>query len=87
MARGPKYRTIVADPPWDVEWNANIGVGRSGRPGLPYQSMTVEAICALEVEGWAEKAAHLWLWTTATFLYDAPRVLDESATTGTATSE
>ena len=67
-----KYRTIVADPPWDLEWNANVGVGRSGRKGLPYPTMTLEAICGLDIP--ADDAAHLWLWTTATFLWDAPRV-------------
>lgn len=70
-----KHATIVADPPWAVEWNANIGVGRSGRPGLPYATMTVEEICALPVSEWADSSAHLWLWTTAGFLYDAPRVV------------
>lgn len=69
-----KYRTIVGDPPWALEWNANIGVGRSGRAGLPYPSMTQEAICGLDVASMAEDAAHLWLWTTATFLWDTPRV-------------
>lgn len=69
-----KYATIVADPPWSLEWNANIGVGRSGRRGLPYDTMTLEAICGLDVPGLAARDAHLWLWTTATFLWDAPRV-------------
>lgn len=69
-----RYRTIVADPPWALEWNANIGVGRSGRPGLPYPTMTLEAICGLDVVAMADAQAHLWLWTTATFLWDAPRV-------------
>ena len=70
-----KYRTIVADPPWALEWNANVGNGRSGRAGLPYPTMTAEAICALPVASWTASAAHLWLWTTAGFLYDAPRVV------------
>ncbi len=70
-----KYRTIVADPPWDIEWNANIGNGRSGRRGLPYAPMQLEQICGLDVAEWAERSAHLWLWTTAGFLWDAPRVV------------
>ena len=73
--RVTRYRTIVADPPWALEWNANVGVGRSGRAGLPYPTMTIEEICALPVTDWAEADAHLWLWTTATFLRDAPRVV------------
>lgn len=69
-----KYRTIVADPPWALEWNANIGVGRSGRKGLPYPTMTVEQICGVDIAAVAAQDAHLWLWTTASFLWDAPRV-------------
>ncbi len=69
-----RYTTIVADPPWALEWNANVGNGRSGRRGLPYPTMTLEEICALSVNDLAERDAHLWLWTTATFLWDAPRV-------------
>ena len=68
------FAAIVADPPWNLEWNANVGNGRSGRKGLPYPTMTLEAICALPVAEQAASSAHLWLWTTATFLYDAPRV-------------
>ncbi len=68
------FATIVADPPWALEWNANIGEGRSGRPGLPYGTMSLEQIAALPVASIAARDAHLWLWTTANFLWDAPRV-------------
>jgi N6-adenosine-specific RNA methylase IME4 len=70
-----KYRTIVADPPWDLEWHAGIGEGRSGRDGLPYPTMGMDAICGLNVDQLAERDAHLWVWTTANFLWDAPRVV------------
>lgn len=69
-----KYRTICADPPWALEWNARIGNGRSGEPGLPYDTMPLEAIAAMDVEALADDDAHLWLWTTHGFLWDAPRV-------------
>lgn len=36
--------------------------------------MTLEAICELPVADMADKSAHLWLWTTHGFLWDAPRV-------------
>ena len=68
------FQTIVADPPWALEWNANVGNGRSGRKGLPYPTMTMEEICALPVQGMAARDAHLWLWTTWNFLWSAPRV-------------
>ncbi len=70
----PPYTTIVADPPWALDWHAGRGVGRSGRDGLPYSTMPIEDICGLPVEQLAAKSAHLWLWTTATFLWHAPRV-------------
>lgn len=35
----------------------------------------LEAICGLDVTSLAERDAHLWLWTTAGFLWDAPRVV------------
>lgn len=72
---GVKYATIVADPPWAVDWHMGRGVGRHGRDGLPYDTMTVEEICGLPVSQLSADAAHLWLWTTATFLWDAPRVV------------
>ena len=77
-----RYRTIVADPPWAIEWNARAGAKSDGRPGsrggaygLPYAAMSVDAIAALPVADWVELDAHLWLWTTMTFLYDAPQVV------------
>lgn len=69
-----RFRTIVADPPWAVQWNARIGKGRSGKKGLPYPTMTLEEICAMPVGNLADDSAHLWLWTTSNFLWDAPRV-------------
>lgn len=70
-----KYRTIVADPPWDLRWNANLGQGRSGRPGLPYPTLPLEEIKALPISEFAEDDAHIYVWTTHTFLWDTPAVL------------
>lgn len=36
--------------------------------------MTIEEICSLPVSSVADTESHLWLWTTATFLWDAPRI-------------
>jgi N6-adenosine-specific RNA methylase IME4 len=36
--------------------------------------MNMEEVCSMDVQGLAEPDAHLWIWTTATFLYDTPRV-------------
>ena len=64
------YRTIVADPPWDVgrgpEWASN---GRS-RP-LTYPTMGLDDIARLPVRDLAEKNAHLYLWTINAYLEEA----------------
>lgn len=64
------YRTIVADPPWQMprngKWRSSFG--RDGqrdnaREALPYETLTVEAIKALPVGDLAAPDAHLYLWT------------------------
>ena len=75
--RAAKYRTIVADPPWDVERSfggANWANGERDRPDLPYQTMSLEDIADLPVHDWTAKDAHLYLWTTRQYLHDAPFV-------------
>lgn len=72
----PPYSTIVADPPWALDWHAGRGKGRSGVDGLPYSTMTVDAIKGLPVGSLAGKSAHLWLWTTWNFLWEAPDVAE-----------
>lgn len=54
---GP-YRTILADPPWDVQQRGNRGADRH------YRLLSVRAICALPVATLAAPDAHLWLWVT-----------------------
>lgn len=41
-----------------------------------YPTMSIDEICALPVRELAEDDAHLYLWTTQTFLRDTYRVLD-----------
>lgn len=60
-----KYRTIVADPPWPIEWHGG-GRGRHySRPGLGYPTMTIKLIEDLPVSQLAEDSAALFLWVTA----------------------
>jgi N6-adenosine-specific RNA methylase IME4 len=47
------------------------GRHRGGSVELPYGTMTLAEIAALPVDDLAEKAAHLYLWTTNRFLEDA----------------
>lgn len=77
----PRYRTIVADPPWHYD---GFGVGRvpagvlnDGRKTpLPYPTLTVAEICNLPVAEWANDDAHLYLWTTNRYLPYAFHVLE-----------
>lgn len=68
-----RYRTIVADPPWDMTRGRNVPGGpRSGShrwhtacgrvSDLPYRTMSVAEIRALAVHGLAADDAHLYLW-------------------------
>lgn len=75
-----KYRTIVADPPWETKAGPAGGEYRvvDGRQvwnlastktrDLAYPTMTLAEICALPVPDLAEDDAHLYLWTTNGYL-------------------
>lgn len=74
-----KYRTIVADPPWHlpptgVFNGSSWGAGRSSK--LPYRSMTLDAIKALDVRSLADRDAHLYLWTINRCIRDAFEVAE-----------
>jgi N6-adenosine-specific RNA methylase IME4 len=69
-----RYRTIVADPPWEYDEGFPSGiVSTSGEVKrwtyhLPYPSMTLEEIKALPVADVADRNARLFLWTTNKYL-------------------
>ncbi len=59
------YRTIVADPPWEMPTGGKYsGSGRWRKPPseLPYETMPLDEIRALPVADLAEPDAHLYLW-------------------------
>jgi N6-adenosine-specific RNA methylase IME4 len=79
-----KFKTIVADPPWPYSTpRAVVGNGGRGSDGgraaqiiqadvsQHYPVMSIEAISALSVEARAEDDAHLYLWTTNSFMVEA----------------
>lgn len=78
---GVKYRTIVADPPWD--YPEGFAGGHHGSPStgytptvtapLPYSPLSVAEIRALTIP--AAPDARLFLWTTNRYLPDAFDVL------------
>lgn len=53
-----KYRTILADPPWDIEQKGKRGAGEH------YNLMSLERIKGMPVSELAADDAHLWLWVT-----------------------
>lgn len=79
------YRTIVADPPWQVTTGRPLGLyvkdgdrqlfgPRSQKSrNLSYSSMSVEEISALPIP--ADTDAHLYLWTINKYLDSAFDVL------------
>jgi N6-adenosine-specific RNA methylase IME4 len=75
--QGQKFRTICADPPWEVVRSfggANWRNGQRNRPALDYPTMTLAEIEAMPVAGVADKDAHLYLWTVGRYLEVAPSV-------------
>jgi len=75
-----KYKTIVADPPWKYgTWGkASIPRSKTHIPKdepMPYETMSIEEIKALNVASLADKNCELYLWTTQKYLPDAFEVL------------
>ncbi len=66
-----RHGVIVADPPWPYTCRTE-DVTHQGT--IPYPTMTIVEICALEVP--ADDDCVLWLWTTNAFMREAFRVLD-----------
>lgn len=78
------YRTIVADPPWRYRTPGKIGKTLEHRPnrdkGLSafgagsaarYGSMSMDDLYALPVAAQLASDAHIYLWTTNSFLVEA----------------
>lgn len=74
------FQTIVADPPWHYGKSRGFS-WREGRPSgergamLEYPTMTVAEITALPVASLAATDAHLYLWTTQRYVWDAPAIV------------
>jgi len=65
-----KFGTIYADPPWHYTNAASRGAAENH-----YETMTTDAIADLPVAQLAADEAHLHLWTTNAFLFEAERVI------------
>jgi N6-adenosine-specific RNA methylase IME4 len=69
-ARGP-FRCLYADPPWQYGNQAT-----RASTDNHYLTMSVEDICALPIPGLVATDAHLHLWTTNAFIFEAKRVME-----------
>ncbi len=65
-----KFRTVVADPPWQYRSAATKADARKH-----YATMDLHDLLALPVDDHVDDAAHLWLWATNGFLEEAYRVV------------
>ena len=74
FARGRKFSTILADPPWRFE-NRTGKMAPEHRRLARYETMTLEDICGLPVEGVAADTAHLYMWTPNALLPEALQVM------------
>jgi N6-adenosine-specific RNA methylase IME4 len=53
-----RFRTILADPPWNINQSGNFGAVHH------YPLMPLDRITALPVRDLGETDGHLWLWVT-----------------------
>lgn len=76
------FKCIVADPPWPYN-SRGPASSKEHRPNSHgaapssverYGAMSIEELCAMDVAGMAEKNAHLYLWTTNSFMVEAHEV-------------
>lgn len=65
-----QYKTIMADPPWDIEQKGHRGAINH------YPLMTLADIKAMPVADFAAPDAHCWLWLTAATLRHGYDVLE-----------
>lgn len=65
-----KFGTIYADPPWQYANAASRGAAENH-----YETMPTDAIADLPIAQLAADEAHLHLWTTNAFLFEAERVI------------
>lgn len=70
LAADQKFGCIYADPPWQYSNQAT-----RASTDKHYPTMSVDEICELPIGQLATEDAHLHLWTTNGFLFEAPRVM------------
>ena len=74
FARGRRFSTILADPPWRFE-NRTGKMAPEHRRLARYETMTLDDICGLPVEGVAADTAHLYMWVPNALLPEGLEVM------------
>ncbi len=82
-----RYRTVVADPPWQQKAGPQFSETRKSGRGyvrtskvsrpLDYPTMTVDEIASLPVGTLAQDDAHLYLWVTNRYIEAGYRIARE----------
>lgn len=71
---GQKYKTILADPPWQFQ-NRTGKVAPEHKRLNRYPTMTLEEIKALPVQDVADENSHLYLWVPNALLIEGLEVM------------
>lgn len=71
-----KYKTILADPPYEQKTIGKFASRNNRALQLPYPTMSLGEIESLAVSDIAEIGCHLWLWTTNRFLHSAFHIIE-----------
>jgi N6-adenosine-specific RNA methylase IME4 len=74
-ARGKKFGTILADPPWQFQ-NRTGKVAPEHKRLSRYGTMTLPEICALPVADIAAERSHLYLWVPNALLPEGLKVME-----------
>lgn len=82
-----KFSTVVADPPWDYSKKLSGGGtsgyspvhhSRGGSRGAAnhYNTLSIDELISMPIEEIVSEQAHLYLWTTGTFISEAHLVAE-----------
>lgn len=74
-AKGKRFGTILADPPWQFQ-NRTGKVAPEHKRLNRYGTMTLEEICELPVQDISAEPSHLYLWVPNALLEDGLKVMN-----------
>lgn len=72
---GVKFRTILADPPWQFQ-NKTGKIAPEHKRLNRYSTMVLDEICALPVADISHSTAHLYLWCPNALLPEGLKVME-----------